>query len=162
MPPRSALRAPAPALASFLESAASANGLEVPESSDRPNVEGKGYTERITVVKMRSVNLKPLVKMLEKIERSGHPVAVTQLQIKARASSPDLYDVQLGASAYDRQGATAPKEGETVPKQAPSGRATPRPRGSSSNKGKPLTDPDEAVAEEPDAPKGKLRRGRQP
>lgn len=100
---------PAPALASFIESAAAAYGLEIPESSDQPNVEGKGYTERITVVKMRSVSLKPLVKMLEKIERSGHPVAITQLRIKTRASGPDSYDVRLGVSAYDKEGVSSPE-----------------------------------------------------
>ncbi|MCA9623593.1 MAG: hypothetical protein KC731_31445, partial [Myxococcales bacterium] len=36
---------PAPALATFIEGAASANGLEVPESTDRPPVQGTGYTE---------------------------------------------------------------------------------------------------------------------
>jgi general secretion pathway protein M len=94
---------PAPPLASFIESAARDNGLDVPESTDRPDVVGKGYTERVTVVKMKAVNLKPLVKMLEKIERSGHPVAITMLDIKARATGPDIYDVSLGVSAYDKQ-----------------------------------------------------------
>ena len=145
---------PAPALASFLESAATANGLEVPESTDRPDVEGKGYTERITVVKMRSVNLKPLVKMLEKLERSGHPVAITQLQIKARASSPDLYDVQLGVSAYDREGTTKPEE-----TGSPSGSAPP-PRGTGIDKGKPPTDPDEDAEEEPAPRRRTPRKGR--
>ena len=97
---------PAPALASFIETAASANGLEVPESTDRPDNKGKGYTERVTVVKMRKVNLKPLVQMLEKIERSGHPVSLSMLSIKTRASAPDLYDVQLAVSAFDKVGAT--------------------------------------------------------
>ena len=99
---------PAPALASFIEKSAQTNGLEVPESSDRPDQEGKGFVERTTVVKMRKVNLKPLIKMLENIERSGHPVAITNLSIKARASGPDLYDVQLGVSAYDKQTKKSP------------------------------------------------------
>jgi hypothetical protein len=153
---------PAPALASFLESAATANGLEVPESTDRPSLEGKGYTERITVVKMRSVNLKPLVKMLEKIERSGHPVAITQLQIKARASSPDLYDVQLGVSAYDREGAVKPKEDDTPSNTSPG----PRSPSIDTKKVKPPTAPDEndeeeEEDEEPAPRKRSLRRGRQ-
>lgn len=96
---------PAPALASFIEKAASANGLEVPESSDQsPRPVDGGYTERATTVKMRKVNLKPLVKMLERIERSGHPVSVSVLSIKAKASGPDLYDVTLGVSAFDKDG----------------------------------------------------------
>ncbi len=93
----------APSLASFIEEAASENGLEVPESTDRPDIKGKGYTERVTVVKMRKVGLKPLVKMLEKIERSKYPVSVSLLSIKARASTPDSYDVQLAVSAFDKE-----------------------------------------------------------
>lgn len=107
---------PAPALASFIESAAKANGLDVPESTDRPDIPGEGYVERTTVVKMKQVNLRPLVKMLEKIEGSGYPVAITTLQIKARASGPDLYDVTLGVSAYDRTTPAPSGAGSASPK----------------------------------------------
>jgi len=65
----------------------------------------KGYSERVTGVKMRKVHLKPLVKMLEKIERAGHPVAISQLGIRARATGPDLYDISLAVSAYEKQDA---------------------------------------------------------
>jgi len=106
---------PAPALASFIESMAASNSLEVPESTDRPDVASPGFTERVTVVKMRRVNLLPLVKMLEKIERSGHPVAITMLSIKARASVPDEYDVSLGVSAYDKKGAKEKPEKKGTP-----------------------------------------------
>ena len=93
---------PAPALASFIEGAARANGLDVPEASDRPDNALKGFTERVTIVKMRKVSLLPLVKMLEKIERSGHPVSISQLSVKTRASGPDLYDVTIAVSAFDK------------------------------------------------------------
>lgn len=112
---------PAPPLASFIESAARENGLDVPESTDRPDVQGKGFTERVTVVKMKQVNLKPLVKMLERIERSGHPVAITMLDIKARATGPDLYDVTLGVSAYDKA-LKAPADDDRAPAKAPKGK----------------------------------------
>jgi general secretion pathway protein M len=95
---------PAPALASFIEKTAETQGIDIPESSDRPELPGEGFVERSTVVKMRKVNLKPLITMLEKIERSGHPVAVTRLSVKTRPSGPDLYDVQLAVSAYDKKG----------------------------------------------------------
>ncbi len=106
----------APALASFIEGAARANGLEVPESTDRPENVGKGYTERVTVVKMRKVGLLNLVRMLEHIERSGYPVAISQLSIKPRAGGPDLYDVTLAVSAFDRQGGDEKAEGDAAPK----------------------------------------------
>jgi len=93
---------PAPPLAMFIERQAQAYGLDVPEAKDLAELEVGAYMQRTTVVKLRNVNLKPLVKMLEKIERSGHPVAITQLVITAKASTPDLYDVTLAVSAYDK------------------------------------------------------------
>ena len=116
----------APALAAFIEGAARANGLEVPESTDRPEVPGKGYTERTTVVKMRKVGLLNLVRMLEKIVRSGYPLSISQLDIKTRAGGPDIYDVTLAVSAFDRQGAeskASPKPGAkpTTPKKSSKG-----------------------------------------
>jgi general secretion pathway protein M len=134
---------PAPALASFIESMAQAYGIQVPESTDRPDVVGKGFTERVTVVKMRKVNLMPLVKMLEKIERSGHPVAVTMLTIKARATVPDEYDVQLGVSAYDKKGATSKAAGASSdqPKPPPTSKTTPEikvtPKVNAGSRGRP-------------------------
>ncbi len=130
---------PAPALASFIESMAQSYGLEVPESTDRADVVGERFTERVTVVKMRRVNLLPLVKVLEKIERSGHAVAITMLTIKARATVPDEYDVKLGVSAYDKHGVkseadeegsekaegTAKSEIKSMPKGKPGDRAKP-------------------------------------
>ena len=105
---------PAPQLASFIESAAKANGLEVPDSADQPETKQKDFTERSTVVKMRNVGLKALVKMLERIETSGHPVAITQLNIKAK-TTPDEYDVKLAVSAYDKKIATPKKTTGTEP-----------------------------------------------
>lgn len=113
----------APALAAFIESAARANGLEVPESTDRPDVVGKGYTERVTVVKMRKVGLLSLVRMLEKIVRSGYPVSISQLDIKTRAGGPDLYDVTLAVSAFDRQGGADKAEAGA----SPTGKPAPKP-----------------------------------
>src|SRR5688572_24776203 len=134
---------PAPALAAFIENAAKANGLDVPESNDQPEVKGKDHVERVTVVKMRQVNLKPFVKMLEKIERSGHPVAITQLSIKARASAPDSYDVKLAVSAYDKKAAEAPGSGKGSSKSGSKsgeskGRSKTPSKGSSKGQGEEL------------------------
>jgi len=106
----------------------------VPESTDRPEINHKGYKERVTVVRLKKVGLRPLVQMLEKIVRSGHPVAITQLNIKSRIAAPDEYDVQIAVSAYDKlvtktedkAGAgKAPKgkapKGKTPEKAAPNG-----------------------------------------
>ncbi|WP_437714657.1 hypothetical protein WMF45_50505 [Sorangium sp. So ce448] len=100
---------PAPALAGFIEDAAKQQQLTAAESQDRPDVpHGKKYTERITVVKMHRIGMLGLAKMLEHIEGSGHPVAVTKLNLKPRAGEPDSYEVELGISAFDRKGEPQP------------------------------------------------------
>lgn len=100
---------PAPALAGFIEDAAKQQQLTAAESQDRPDVpHGKKYTERITVVKMHRLGMLGLAKMLEHIEGSGHPVAVTKLNLKPRAGEPDSYEVELGISAFDRKGEPPP------------------------------------------------------
>jgi general secretion pathway protein M len=95
---------PAPALAGFIEDAAKANSITIADSQDKPEVpHGKRYTERITVVKLHKVGMLNLVKLLEKIEQSGHPVVISRLNIRPRSGEPDSYEVELGVSAYDRK-----------------------------------------------------------
>jgi len=94
---------PAPALAGFIENAARKSGLEIPESQDRADLpHGKKFIERSTVVRLRKVPLLPLVKMLESLENSGHPIVISRLNIRRRGRQPDSYDVELGVSAFDR------------------------------------------------------------
>lgn len=95
---------PAPALAGFIDAMAKDNGITAAESQDRPETpHGKRFTERSTVVKMHKVGMLALAKTLEKIEQSGHPVAVTKLNLKPRSGEPDSYEVELGVSAFDRK-----------------------------------------------------------
>jgi general secretion pathway protein M len=116
---------PAPTLAGFIEDAAKQNGITVADAQDKPEVpHGKRYTERLTVVKLHKVGMLALVKMIEKIEQSGHAVAVTRLNIRPRAGEPDSYEVELGVSAYDRK--PDPKEKDKgEPKDAADEEKTP-------------------------------------
>jgi general secretion pathway protein M len=43
------------------------------------------------------------VKFLERIEQSGYPVRITQINVRKRGSEPDSYDVDLVVSAFDRK-----------------------------------------------------------
>jgi len=90
-------------LASFIENAAKAQGIDVPESSDQPDVTIKGYVERSTQAKFRKVGLKALVNALEQMEKSGSPVAVTGLH----------------SSQYERKSKDANKGDDARPKAAP-------------------------------------------
>lgn len=96
---------PAPPLAGFIEQAAKAHSLTAADTQDKPDTpHGKLYTERFTVVKMHKIGMRAFVEMLQQIETSGHPVAVTRLNIKPRPNEPDQYEIELGISAYDRKG----------------------------------------------------------
>ena len=96
---------PAPALAGFIEQAAKAHSLSAADTQDKPETpHGKLYSERFTVVKMHKIGLLPFVQMLQQIETSGHPVAVTRLNLKPRTNEPDQYEIEVGISAYDRKG----------------------------------------------------------
>ena len=114
---------PAPAMAGFLEDAARANQVELAETTTKPDLpHGKKYVERITVSKMRKAGLRGLSKTLERIARSGYPVAITRLGIKPRVGEPDQYDVDISISAFEKKAdkkkadeAEAGAEGEADP-----------------------------------------------
>ena len=111
---------PAPPLAAFLARLASEAGVEIPESQDRQAVpHGKRFEERSTKLTLRKVGLIKLVKFLEKLEQSGHPVRISQFDIRKRGSEPDSYDVDLVVSAFDRKAepkaAKAARDGGAAP-----------------------------------------------
>ncbi|HET7542066.1 MAG TPA: hypothetical protein VFK05_19500 [Polyangiaceae bacterium] len=100
---------PAPPLAAFLAGLASEVGIEIPESQDRQAIpHGKKYTERSTKMSLHKVGMLKLAKFLEKIEQSGNPIRVSVLNIRKRGLEPDMYDVDMTISAFDRA-ATAEK-----------------------------------------------------
>lgn len=98
---------PAPALAGFLEKQAQQAAIEIPESQDRAAVpHGKRYEERSTKIVLRKVGMLNLVKFMEGIETSGHPVSISRLDIRKRGTETDSYDVEMIVSAYDRKAET--------------------------------------------------------
>jgi len=98
----------APPLAGFLEQAAQVQKLEVENSDDRPAIpHGKRYTERSTNVHLKKSGLLPIVKFLETIEKSGYPIEVSRLVLRKRLGENDMYDVEVGVTAYDRADAVA-------------------------------------------------------
>lgn len=115
---------PAPPLAGFIEQAAKAHSMTAADTQDKPDTpHGKLYTERFTVVKMHKIGMKSFVDMLQQIETSGHPVAVTRLDIKPRPNEPDQYEIELGISAYDRKGEAKAAAGSASASPSASGSA---------------------------------------
>ena len=43
-----------------------------------------------------------IARYLENIEKSGHAIAISRLDIRKRSAEQDSYDVEIGVSAYDR------------------------------------------------------------
>jgi len=102
---------PAPQLQAFLAKLASDVGVEIPESQDRQSVpRGKRFDERSTKITLRKVGMLKLVRFMEKIEHSGHPVKVLQVDIRKR-TEPDSYDIDMIVSAFDRKASPEPKPG---------------------------------------------------
>jgi general secretion pathway protein M len=101
----------APPLAGFIESAAKAANIAIPESQDLSEVpHGKRFVERSTQVRLRKVGMLSLVRMLEKIEGSGYPVVVSKLHIRRRGGETDSYDIELNVSSFDPTASASGKE----------------------------------------------------
>jgi general secretion pathway protein M len=111
---------PAPQLQAFLARLASEASVEIPESQDRQVVpRGKRFDERSTKITLRKVGMLKLSRFLEKIVNSGHPVRITQIDIRKRGTEPDSYDVDMIVSAFDRKApekpAAAARDGGVAP-----------------------------------------------
>jgi len=108
---------PAPPLAAFLAGLASEVGIEIPESQDRQAVpHGKRYTERSTKMSLHKVGMLKLAHFMERIEQSGNPIRISVLNIRKRGPEPDMYDVDMTVSAFDRAAAAEkPKKAAEPP-----------------------------------------------
>ena len=108
---------PAPPLAAYLAGLASEIGIEIPESQDRQGVpHGKRYTERSTKMSLHKVGMLKLAHFMERIEQSGNPITITSLNIRKRGPEPDMYDVEMTVSAFDRAAAVEkPKKAVEAP-----------------------------------------------
>jgi type II secretory pathway component PulM len=94
---------PAPALAGYLDSAASAAGIAIPEIKDKPPTpHGKKYEERATAISLKKVGLVGLVKFMERVSTGTYPIAITALNVRKRGVEPDSYDVEMTVSAFHR------------------------------------------------------------
>jgi hypothetical protein len=113
---------PVPALAGYLDKAAQASGIAIPESKDpSPVAHGKKFEERFTSISLRKVGLLALVKFMERVSGGPEPISINKLNIRKRGTEPDAYDVQMTVSAYHR---TAPKEkSDDKPKSGAGGKA---------------------------------------
>lgn len=106
----------APELAGYLETAAHAVKIDVTDSTPLPDIpHGKRYVEHGTNVRLKKTGMFALSKLIESIEKSGYPMAVTRLNVRKRSGEADSYDVELGVSSYDRSAAPPAPAGSAKP-----------------------------------------------
>jgi general secretion pathway protein M len=99
---------PAPPLAGLLDGLAKQSGIEIPESQDRAVIpHGKRYEEKSTKIVLRRVGMLNLVKFMESIEQTGHPVSLSTVNIRKRGTELDSYDVEMAVSAFERKTETS-------------------------------------------------------
>lgn len=121
---------PAPPLAAFLGGLAESNGIDIPETQDRSNVaHGKKFEERQTKITLSKVHLLNLVKFMEGIVQSPHPVQISRLEIRKRGAEPDSYDAELVVSAFDRKSEKSAGKSEEKLKDGAAGSASPKNEG---------------------------------
>ena len=100
-----------PQLAADLEAAAKEAGIQIPETSDRPDTPaGKRYVEHSLDVKLRKVDLKSLATFLKKVETGKSLILVTRMEIRRSfGSDGSNLDVDLTATTYERLKDTSKK-----------------------------------------------------
>jgi hypothetical protein len=100
-----------PQLAADLEAAAKEAGIQIPETSDRPDAAaGKRYVEHSLDVKLRKVDLKSLATFLSKVETGKSLILVTRLQVRRSFGGDGTnVDVDLTATTYERLKDTSKK-----------------------------------------------------
>jgi type II secretory pathway component PulM len=99
----------------FVETAASAVGVNIAESGEIPAVVGDRYTQRGVEIKLRKVTIEQLGKLLRELENSPHIVQISSLSVNARWNQHQDLDVEMIVSTFERGGKeSSPKEKRTL------------------------------------------------
>lgn len=106
----------APPLGTLVDNASKSASLEIATQTDVPAIpRGKLYSERATKLTIQKTGLKALTTFMERIESSGFPVAITQLDMTKRIE-PDSYSVSMTITAWDRTEAPTTTQTTGAPK----------------------------------------------
>jgi len=102
-------RTRAPALTSFVESAAREANVTVSEATDRnPTNDGRSFQRRAVNIRLRRVDLQSLVNFMSRIDSAPFPVAITSIRIRRRFGEANAYDVDdMVISTWDRTATAA-------------------------------------------------------
>jgi uncharacterized membrane protein YgcG len=95
----------APALTSFIETAAHEANVQVAEATDRnaPPAQGARFQKRSVSIRLRHVDLQSLVAFMERIDAATFPIAITSMRIHKRFGEANSYDVDdMVITTWDR------------------------------------------------------------
>ena len=87
----------------FVETAASAVGVSIAESSEVSPVDIERYTQRGVEIKLRKVRIDQLAKLLKELESSPHIVQITRLNVSTRWNEHDELDVEMVVSTFEQR-----------------------------------------------------------
>jgi hypothetical protein len=87
----------------FVETAASAVGVEIAESGEIAPVQIERYTQRGVEIKLRKVNIGQLAKLLRELEGSPGIVQITRLSVNTRWGQSSDLDVEMVVSTFERR-----------------------------------------------------------
>lgn len=93
-----------PQLAGDLEAAASAEHIQIAESSERPTVPaGRRYVEHDTDLKIRDTDLQSITNFLKRVETGPRLIFFTRLSLKRPFSGAEgKLDVEATATAFEK------------------------------------------------------------
>lgn len=88
-------------LFSYLEETAKKQNMDIGDMQDRGNDTRDGVVRSTVEVSFASIELKPLLRFINEIEKSPRVVKVEKLRIRHRNDDPDRLDVSLTVSTYN-------------------------------------------------------------
>lgn len=104
------LSRPALELNRFVETAASAVGVSIAESTEISPVDVDRYTQRGVEIKLRKVQIDQLAKLIKELEASPHIVQITQMNVTTRWGQHSDLDVEMVVSTYEKRSTPAPSD----------------------------------------------------
>jgi type II secretory pathway component PulM len=104
------LSRPALELNRFVETAASAVGVSIAESTEISPMDVDRYTQRGVEIKLRKIQINQLAKLLKELEASPHIVQITQMNVTTRWGQHSDLDVELVVSTYEKRSTPPPRD----------------------------------------------------
>ena len=87
----------------YVETAASAVGVSIAESTEISPMEVDRYTQRGVEIKLRKVGIEQLGKLIQELESSPHIVQITRLNVTTRWNQHSELDVEMVVSTFERR-----------------------------------------------------------